>query len=629
MTQPPNQPPSGGFGAPQDPQQGAAPQPPGQPPQAPGQPPQPPAQPPQAPPTGAPQAPPTAPQPGYGYPQTPPAPQPGYGYPQQPGQPGPYAPSPGPYGQPTQPGQAGPYGQPTQPGQPGPYAQQPQYGYPQQQFPPPGVPGTHPPGVGGGGGKNPFKGKPGLIVAAVAAAALVIGGVAYAVVGGDDDGKKKPVAEKSDDPKASGSAPVNPGDGDGDSEGEKEDLNAGRQAGESKVLWYKEAPKVPGSGADAKGMWVKDGIAAKAAYKEITGYKVGTGDRAWPTITFPQKICGTTPQMTDDNKIVVAYKDGIKDDAKCNQIQIVDLKTGDKGWVKPVKEEGLFDMSLSTDLSITGDTVMVGRSQSGTALNISDGKELFVADKKEEGTCFPSGFAGGKKMLVAFSCGASSPTEHDELQQVDPKTGKATWTKKFPKGWKIGRIYSESPTIVYLNNEDKKQWNITTLKPNSSDTRSEVGVDEKFAPECDGSTFLGGSLQGCLGATTDDKNLYLPTEATSGANEVVAISLADGKEAWRTKSPADESMLPMKVEGGELIAYVNPSYDSGGQVVSIPLSGGHKPKKLLQNPAGTSEIESGFFSKAVDYVDGRFYLSTTRLSGSAKGQEKLMLAYGK
>ncbi|MFF1694580.1 PQQ-binding-like beta-propeller repeat protein [Streptomyces sp. NPDC058257] len=628
MSQPPNQPPSGGFGAPQDPNQPAAPQPPGQPPQLPGQPPQAP----QTPPSGAPQTPP-APQPGYGYPQTPPAPQPGYGYPQQPG---PYK-QPGPYDQPTQPGQPGPYGQPTQPGQPGPYGQptqpgpygaQPQYGYPQQQYPGgPGMPGTPP----GGGGKNPFKGKPGLIVAAVAAGALVIGGVAWAVVGGGDDDPsgKKPLAKGSDDPKGGSSAPVNPGDGDGDGQGERDDLNAGRQPGESKVLFYKEAPKVPGSGADAKGMWVKGGIAAKAAYKEISAYDVSTGKTAWPTIKFPQKICGTTPQVTDDNKIVVAFKDGIKDDAKCNQIQIVDLKTGDKGWKKPVEEEGLFDMSLSTDLSITGDTVMVGRSQSGTALQISDGKELFVADKKEPGACFPSGFAGGKKMLVAYSCGASSPTEHDELQQIDPKTGKAVWTKKFPKGWRIGRIYSESPTIVYLTNEDKKKWNITTLRPNSSDTRSEVGVDEKFAPECDGSSFLGGSLQGCLGVTTDDTNLYLPTEATSGANEVVAISLATGKEAWRVKSPLEESMLPIKVEGDAVIGYVEPSYDAGGQIVSIPISGSHKPETLLKNPKGTSEIENGFFSKAVDYVDGRFYISTTRLSGSSKGQEKLMLAYGK
>jgi outer membrane protein assembly factor BamB len=159
--------------------------------------------------------------------------------------------------------------------------------------------------------------------------------------------------------------------------------------------------------------------------------------------------------------------------------------------------------------------------------------------------------------------------------------------------------------------------------------RSQVSVDEDFAPGC-GWAGLGGGLQGCEGAAVDEDTLYLPTEATTGANEIVAINLADGKEKWRVKSPADESMLPMKVEGGKLVAYVQPSYDAGGQIVSIPTTGGsHTPTKLLQMPKGTAEIESRFFSKAIDWVDGRFYISTGRLNGQDDAKEKLMLAYGK
>jgi hypothetical protein len=88
-------------------------------------------------------------------------------------------------------------------------------------------------------------------------------------------------------------------------------------------------------------------------------------------------------------------------------------------------------------------------------------------------------------------------------------------------------------------------------------------------------------------------------------------------------------MLPIRTEGGKLIAYVQPSYDAGGQVVSIPTGGSaHKPVKLLQNPAGAAQVENGFFSKDFDWVDGRFYLSTTRLNGNDDTKEKLML-YGK
>ena len=605
MTQPPNQPPQGGFGAPQDqPPQGPPPQGGFGPPQSPqGATPPPPAQPPG-----------TPPPPPQGAPGTPT--QPGYGYPQQPGpytQPGPYGQQPGPYTQP------GPYGQPQQPG---PYGQ-PGYGYPQQpQFP--GAPGTPP----GGGSRNPFKGKPAVIIGAALAAALVIGGTVWAVSGSGDDSKKKPVADKSQDGKASATdAPVNPGDGNGDGNEGTEDLNEGRQAGESKVLWYKEAPDAPGSGADAPGLWVTDKVAVKAAYKEVFAYNVDDGKVAWPAVSFPEKICAVSPQKTSADKVFVAYKEGTKDTAECNQVVELDLATGKKGWTKEIPEGDLFDSALSLSLTIVGDTLMVGRSMSGVGYDVTSGDKLY--DKKKYGaSCFPSAFTGGAKLLAVSSCGAGGDDEHDEVQELDPATGKAKWTKKFPKGWRVERTYSVDPAVIYLTNADKKQWNITTLK-NDGSVRSEVDVDESFAPEC-GWAILSRDLQGCEGVAADANTLYLPTEAKSGANEIVAISLESGKEKWRVKSPADEAMMPMKLDGTNLIAYVQPSYDAGGRVVSIPTGGSsHTPRKLLQNPQGTADIEDGFFSKAVDYVDGRFYLSTTRLTGNDESKEKLMLAYGK
>lgn len=585
MTQPPSQPPHGGFGAPQN-----------QPPQGGGY--------------GAPQTPP----PPQGPPQTPPPPQgppqPGYGYPQQPPQ------QPGPYGQPG-PYNSGPYGQPQQPG---PYGQ-PGYGYPQQpQYP--GAPGTPP-----GGSRNPFKSKPALIIGAAVVALLVVGGTVWAVTGDDGEGKKKPVAQKTDDAKPGSSAPVNPGDGSGDGGEDPEDLNEGRQAGEAKVLWYKEAPDAPGSGADADGMWITGKTAVKAAYKQLFAYNVGDGKPAWDAITFPQKICATTPQKTSDDKIVVAYMSGSSDRAKCNQLQEIDLGTGEKGWKEEVADGALFDSTLSVELSITGKTLMVGRSQSGTAYDVTNGDKLF--DKKRYGSaCFPAAFAGGEKLIAVSSCGAGTDKEHDEVQELDPKTGDVKWTQPFDKGWRVARTYSVSPLVVYSTNKDKKAWNISTFTSGGK-FRSQVGFDEDFAPEC-GWAILERDLTGCQGVAVDDTTLYLPTEATSGANEIVAVNLADGKEKWRVKSPADESMLPVKTEGGKLIAYVEPSYDAGGQIVSIPTGGSsHKPSKLLQNPQNAADIENSFFSKDIDWVDGRFYISTTRLSGNDDTKEKLMLAYGK
>ncbi|MFJ4472740.1 PQQ-binding-like beta-propeller repeat protein [Streptomyces sp. NPDC089424] len=601
MTQPPNQPPGGGFGAPQDQPPGGgfgAPQDPRQsggfgPPQDPSQgTPPPPAQPPQP-------------------PQGPP--QPGYGYPQQPG--------PGPYGQPQQPGPygtPGPYAQQ----QPGPYGQQPGYGYPQPQYP--GAPGTPP----GSGSRNPFRGKPALAVGAAVAALLLIGGTVYAVTSGGGDDDRKPVAQQSDDPKPSASdAPVNPGDGSGDGGADPDDLNAGRKAGEAKVLWYKEAPDAPGSGADAPGMWVTDKTAVKAAYKELVAYDVGDGNPTWDTITFPQEICSVTSGKTADDKIVVAYMSGASDRAKCNQIQLIDLNTGEKGWSGEVADGALFDSALSVELSLAGNTLMVGRSQSGTAYDVRTGKKLF--DKKKYGdSCFPSAFAGGERLISVASCGAATDNQHDEIQELDPRTGKVKWTRAFDKGWRVMRAYSLDPLVIYSTNEDKDAWNISTLDAKGG-FRSQVKIDESFAPEC-GWSVLQRDLTGCEGVAADADTLYLPTEASGGANEIVAVNLATGKEKWRVKSPAEESMLPLQVEGGKLIAYVQPSYDAGGRIVSVPTTGSsHVPTDLLRNPTGAAEVEGSFFSRDVAWVDGRFYISTTRLSGADEAKEKLMLAYGK
>ncbi|MGW4673885.1 outer membrane protein assembly factor BamB family protein [Streptomyces sp. NPDC004324] len=626
MSQPPNEPPPGGFGAPQDPPPAEGFGPPQDPRQA------------TPPPAGPPQAPPPPPGPPAG------APQPGYGYPQQPG---PYA-QPGPYGQPGPYAQPGPYQQQPGPyGQPGPYTPQPGYGQvPGQgqgygpgyghpgQAPYPGAPGTPPPGAPGGP-RSPFKGRPAMVVGAAVAALLVVGGTVWAVTGGGGgDGGKKPVAEnsgKSKDGKGGGQsaspAPVNPGDGSGDGGEDPEDLNDGRQAGEAKVLWYKQAPDAPGSGADAPGQWITGKAAVKAAYKQLFAYNVGDGKPTWAPVTFPQKICAVTPQKTSDDKIVVAYMSGAGDGAKCNQLQQIDLATGAKGWSGKVADGALFDSTLSVELSVAGETLMVGRSQSGTAYDVTSGKKLW--DKKNYGqACYPAAFAGGAKLLSVASCGAGSPTQHDEVQELDPATGKARWTRKMPKGWRVVRAYSVDPVVLYMTNDDKKTVNITALKDNG-DVRSQLSSKDSFAPEC-GFTVIARDLTGCLGAVADANTLYLPTEAKTGANEVVAFDLATGKEKWRVKSPSDESMMPLKMDGTRLIAYVEPSYDAGGRVVSIPTTGsGHTPAKLLQNPQGTAAIENGFYSKAVDYVDGRFYLSTTRLTGNDQSREKLMLAYGK
>ncbi|MFD0022254.1 PQQ-binding-like beta-propeller repeat protein [Streptomyces sp. NPDC058382] len=619
MTQPPSQqPPQGGFGAPQEPPQGV-PQPPQGPPQTP------------PPPSGPPSA-----QPGYGYPQQPGQPQqPPYAQPQQPG---PYdkPQQPGPYGQPQQPG---PYGQQQQPGpyaqQPGPYGQpqQPGYGYPPQQYP--GAP------VGGGpagpGGRGPFKGKPLVIISAAVAALLVVGGGVYlATSGGDDD--KKPVAEKSDDvQKPSTSPSVDEGDGNGTGREGDDDLNGGRKPGEAKVLWLqKNDVDLPRNGADVYGPWIVGDTVVKGMYRTVSGFSAADGKRKW-TLKLGTDICSAPEQTTSDGKIVIGVKNGTTSKADCSDLQLIDLNSGKTGWKKSVKSSGLFDMMSDISLAISGNTVTVGRTGASNAFRVSDGKELFG---KRDGNCQPFSFAGGTKLIAATNCRTDDvDNPQHEVEEVDPLTGRPKWTYKPARGWEIDKFYSVSPLIVSLTkgSGDKKQWSILALKENGT-LRSQIVSDkgDKFATSC-GSAFaiFGKSVDGCDGVVADPNTLYLTTQddtsGTARTNKVVAFNLNTGKTKWKANAPAEQTMKPLQMEGGSLLLYVDAGYGKGGGIASLPPGGG-TPKMVLQHPDSTSEIESSFYDEKILYAGGRSFIVSGRVSASNDKEEletKTMMAFGK
>ncbi|MFD0338165.1 PQQ-binding-like beta-propeller repeat protein [Streptomyces sp. NPDC127117] len=590
MTQPPSQqPPQGGFGAPQEP-------PPGSP----------------QPPQGPPQTPPPA-QPGYGYPQAPgqpPGQAPGYGYPQQPGQqPGPYAQQPGPYGQ-----QPGPYGQ-----------QQPGYGYPQQQYP--GAP--TPSGPGGG----PSKRKPAIIIGAAAVALLVIGGgIFVATSGGDDD--KKPIAKESGDAKPSSSPSINEGNGNGDGNGgdADEDLNAGRKAGEAKVLWLqKNDIDLPRNGSDVYGPWVSGDTIVRGMYRSVSGYSVADGKQKW-TLKLPADLCAAPSQPTADGKIVIGVKNGTTDKADCADLQMIDLATGKAGWKKAVKQNGTWDFLSDISLAISGDTVTVGRTGNSNAYRVSDGKELFG---KPSGICQPFAFAGGAKLIAASSCRTdNTDNPQHQIQELDPNTGKPRWTYRPKRGWEIDRVYSVSPLVVSLKKD--KEWSILALKENGS-LRTGITSDkgDKFAPDC-GSSFaiFGKSLDGCTGVAADANTFYMATapdsSGTARTNKVVAFNLNTGRTKWKAAAPADRTVKPLRMESGNVLLYVEPGYQKGGGIATLAPTGG-TPRMLLQHPASTAEIENDFYNSKILYAGGRSFIASGRVSARNDKEEletKTMMAFG-
>ncbi|MFJ9819873.1 PQQ-binding-like beta-propeller repeat protein [Streptomyces sp. NPDC101151] len=604
-SQPPNQPPQqGGFGPPQN-----------QPPTAPPVPPTPPGfqQGPQ-PGGGHPQQPPAPqpPQPGYGYPQQPQAPQPGYGYPQAPQPPQP--PQPG-YGYPGT--QQNPYGQPAPPT--GPYAQQPGYGYPGG----PAAPMPPQPAQSGGGKNNNALV---IIVAALVVIALIVGGGIWYAKSAKDDGKKDETASSS------GGSGGKDGSG-GTTSGGKEKAPANPAAD---ILFKVPLPQTKDTVVTA-GSWLTDKVYAKSGVAEIVGYDPAKGTELW-TLKLPGPVCTASDHVTEDNKTAIVFQPEMpakNSTAGCTQLAAVDLDKGTRLWTKTVKTG---DVSVNLqNVTVSQHTVAVGSTDGGAAFDIDSAKVLW--QPKPEDSCFDAGYGGGAKLVAVRKCGTYDNRQL-HIQTIDPKSGKVISDYQMAEGIEYASVVSTDPLVVAADvgdsagdgsgvsdyfSIDNKTGKLLTRISAPSDT---------YAGRCDGIS----RVEDCKEIVAGNGRLYVPTEEHddggkySKTNEIVAFDLATGKQTGqRATAGSDYTISPLRMDGGNLIAYKRPPYDKGGQIVSID-GGSFKATTLLENPA-TQDVrqeETGMLPEYSEILfgQGRLYMSAVYAHKTSYDKEYLLLAFG-
>ncbi|MFC5856603.1 PQQ-binding-like beta-propeller repeat protein [Streptomyces chlorus] len=587
--------PEPGYGYPQ------APQPPQQSPQAAPQTP-----PPAAPVPGGPQTP-----PGYGYPQQPPA---GYGYPgqPQPGQPGAYGQQP--YGQ-------QPYGQQ-------PYGQQP-YGYPHPTVsmqPQPGGPGQP------GGGRKVNASLAIIVAAAVAIALIISAGVWYS---SSSDDEKKNTANSGDsggtkDAKGGGS-------GGGETTGGDEKAPADPSA---EVLFQVPAPKVPKDATTivTSGSWLTDKVYAKSGVAEVVGYDAAKGSELW-TLDLPGPVCEASDHATEDGRTAIIYKPAMPTKTvpqSCTQVAAFDLATGEKLWSGTAKS-GTQEISFN-NVTLSGNTVAAGSTSGGAAWDITSGKPLWAP--KTSDACYDSGYGGGPKMVAVRKCGSYDQRQL-HIQTIDPKDGKVISEYKMSEGIDYAAVVSTDPLVVAADVGDSAGdgsgiSDFFSIDNKSGELRTRISAPgEEFGARCDGIM----KIEHCSGVTVGNDRLYIATEEgeSSGkygrSNEIVAFDLSTGKQTGQRADAGDGYVIvPLRMDGGSVIAYKRPPYDQGGQIVSID-GGSFKETKLLENPAtesvrGVETRMSPEYSEIL-YSQGRLYMSDVYASESSSGgKEYLAIAFG-
>ncbi|MGW4273505.1 outer membrane protein assembly factor BamB family protein [Streptomyces seoulensis] len=647
MTQPPpppHQPPQqGGFGPPPSgPDLGK----PAQPPQQPagyGYPAQPPQGAPQTPPPpqGAPRTPPPPagppqPQPGYGYPQTPQTPQPpqqpaGYGYPAQPPAPSPgQAPPPNAYGA-GQPGQYGTpqpgYGYPGQPGGPGSPGGpgQPGYGYPGQ---PPTAPYPPQQGPGGpGGGDRARRNQLLIIGAAVVAIALIVGGGFWYARSSGDDGKQ--------DTAHSSGGTGGKGDDKGGSAHGSEKAPADPTA---KTLFQVPLTKVADQ-VTVTGSWLTDKVYAKTGIAEVVGYDPAKGTKLW-TIKLPGPMCEITPHTTADHRTAIMYEPAMATKAKpshgCSQVAVIDLDAGKKLWTKTVKSGD--ELVNFDNITLSGTTVAAGSTNGGAAFDLATGKVLW--SPKPGDTCYDAGYGGGAKLVAVRKCGQYGSRQL-HIQTIDPKSGKVLSEYKLATGIEYASVVSTDPLVVGadVGNAGKGQGvsDLFSIDSRTGALRTRISIPpDRYGAKCDGIT----RIEDCVGIVVGGDKAYLATaqhdaggDSIAQTNEVVALDLGTGKETGqRADAGEGYTVTPLRMDGQNIVAYKEPPYNKGGQVVGIDGTT-FKQTVLLQTSADDSvrDLVASFPVRYGEtlYQNGRLYLSQRYISDwSSSGQKYLATAFG-
>ncbi|MFF3030631.1 PQQ-binding-like beta-propeller repeat protein [Streptomyces rubiginosohelvolus] len=538
----------------------------------------------------------------------------------------PYEPQPGVYGDPGQP-QPGPYGYPPQP---------PTVPYGRHQPQPPNRPS---------GGRS--RGRLAGLVAAVLAGVLVIGAGVWFVVGGDDgsDGKK-PLAKETagpEQPGAESNRKKTPA-------AEAAEINKGRKEGEAKVRWIqKNGVDVP-LGASALGPWITGGTVAKAMYRTVSGYSLEDGSQKW-SLRLSADVCAAPTQPTADGKIVIGLLTDTSADVEenCDKLQMIDLATGEAGWSVTIDRAVHNDLHRYVIMAISGDVVTIGGLRRAEAYRVSDGKHLWG---KLPGPCEVEGFAGGSVMLASVLCPAESKGEVDqEVRRIDPVTGRTLWTYKVRKDWNVDAFYSVDPPVIFLRNGPLVGGTsaIAVLNDDGTARSQPVPGGDTLEGLCPGKEReLGWNLDICMGAAVDTETdtLYVTTKRRPVGrtksrpvvrwftNDVVAFDMSTGKKKWKVPSPATQTLMPLRVEGGKVLMYLSPpdpkTKGVGGGIMALGPQGG-TPQPVLRHPASAVATERTFDEPIVLHADGRSLLMIPQVSGDTDEEEmerRTMIAFG-
>lgn len=472
-----------------------------------------------------------------------------------------------------------------------------------------------------------FGGAP-VVAAAVALLLVVVGGGVYALTDRGEDGPAKPVAKESSSPSAPTAAPSAPAAG---APQEKhipttEEIEAARKPGDAATWIVDDRTDLPADRHELHDPWIVGGTVVQALHKKVAAYRLSDGAEVW-SMRLPSPVCETPANPTPDGKVVLVYNkrpDGGRNN-RCNQMQMIDLKTGKLGWHKELPETGDRDSTFIVYSAISAGTFAIARSMKATAYRVDDGTELFDIPMEDPGKCFPDDVAGGARLLVKSDCmlDTDQSRNHSQLREIDPLTGKVLWRHRTRTGWHLGSMLSVDPVVFTTENakDRSNDWRVVALGPKGKPGAT-IDPRGKSVEQCAGDGS-GGQIQPCRGTAVGNGLVVL-----GGNDRIRVYDVATGKFLWGVMTNELRRMHPLRAEKGKaVLVYESATPSRPGRTFLMGPGAAGTEKVLLRHPASTATQEYTMFGGRLAYADGRVVLTPASVHGADGRHEARMLSF--
>ncbi len=397
---------------------------------------------------------------------------------------------------------------------------------------------------------SPAGGKPGRLVIAAAIAALIavvgtVGGLLLSSGGSEQSG-----ARAAQDWAA-----------------------AVDEAGSAQELWRIPQGGTPGVQA-AGDHWVTDTHLVRRLPGRVVAYDLATGEVAWelPLPGDPSDDCPSSQQRSGNRVALLRAAEGEAN--TCGTVTVLDIATGQEAFtteIPPIERTAV----TTTDVPVViGDFVLVGSRAGGHLFNIDTGKHVAVA---EEGRCREDAYAVFDDVLVArVSCRERPPGSDVVLSGLRAYNAdlEEQWSWQAPRSGDgpllVRNVLSVDPLVVEVLRESDETVEMLRVDPVSGESTSLLTrlrgregeylspCDERGIAHCQQARIAGDKL--ILTTVPQQVNpgtdaAYPGMDSTEFRNELVAIDIGTGKEAWRTGLVDGRAMHLVPATDGSIVAY--------------------------------------------------------------------------